>query len=106
MFIVIDVLFVETVGHVIWTMDNLLVRKIRKTRLFLKISFIYSWETQREADTGRGRHRLHVGEPDVGLDTQTPGSGPEPKADAQPLSHPDIPRTRFITSYIACTKKN
>ena len=25
---------------------------------------------------------------DVGLDPRTPGSQPEPKADAQPLSHP------------------
>ena len=26
--------------------------------------------------------------PDVGLDPRTPGSRPEPKADAPPLSHP------------------
>ena len=41
----------------------------------------------------RGRHRLRekqapCGEPDVGLDPRTPGSLPEPKADAEPLSHP------------------
>ena len=30
-------------------------------------------------------------EPDVGLDPRTPGSHPELKADAQPLSHPLIP---------------
>ena len=29
-------------------------------------------------------------EPDVGLDPRTPGSRPEPKADAQPLSHPGV----------------
>ena len=29
--------------------------------------------------------------PDVGLDPRTPGSHPEPKADAQPLSYPGIP---------------
>ena len=28
------------------------------------------------------------GEPDAGLDPRTPGSRPELKADAQPLSHP------------------
>ena len=28
------------------------------------------------------------GEPDVGLHPGTPGSRPEPKTDAQPLSHP------------------
>ena len=31
-------------------------------------------------------------EPNVGLDPGTPGSCPEPKADAQPLSHSGIPR--------------
>ena len=30
-------------------------------------------------------------EPDMKLDPGTLGSGPEPKADAQPLSHPDVP---------------
>ena len=30
--------------------------------------------------------------PDVGLDPGTPGSCPEPKADAQSLSHPGIPK--------------
>ena len=30
-------------------------------------------------------------EPDAGLDLRTPGSHPEPKADAQPLSHPGAP---------------
>ena len=37
-----------------------------------------------KADIGRGRN-------DVGLDPSTPGSRPEPKADAQPLSHPGSP---------------
>ena len=40
---------------------------------------------------GRGRSRLPVGEPDAGLDPKTPGSHPEPKADAQLQSHPGIP---------------
>ena len=31
---------------------------------------------------GRGRSRLTAEEPDVGLDPITPGSRPEPKADA------------------------
>ena len=39
-------------------------------------------ETQAEGEAGSCR------EPDVGLDPRTPGSRPEPKADAQPLSHP------------------
>ena len=33
-------------------------------------------------ESGRGRSRLPAEEPDVGLDPRTPGSRPEPKADA------------------------
>ena len=36
-----------------------------------------------------------AGEPDVGLDPRTLGSGPEPKADAQSLSHAGTP-DRFL----------
>ena len=31
-------------------------------------------------------------EPDAGLDPRIPGSQPEPKADAQLVSHPGVPR--------------
>ena len=46
-----------------------------------------------ERHRDRGRHRQREkqtprGKPDVGLDPKTPGSQPEPKADALPLSHP------------------
>ena len=46
-------------------------------------------------DTERQRYRQKekqapCGKPDVELDPRTPGS-PEPKADAQPVSHPDAP---------------
>ena len=41
-------------------------------------------ERERGRDTGRGRSRLHAGEPDVGIDLGSPGSGPWLKADAQP----------------------
>ena len=34
-------------------------------------------------------------EPDVGLDPRTLGSRPEPKAEAQPWSHPGVPE-RYI----------
>ena len=51
----------------------------------------------RETEKERHRHRQREKhaprkEPDVGLDAGTPGSGPEPKAGAQPLSHPGVPR--------------
>ena len=44
----------------------------------------------------RQRHRQREkqapsGEPEVVLDPRAPGSQPEPKADAQPLSHPAVP---------------
>ena len=46
-------------------------------------------DTQRERQRHRQREKqAPCGEPDAGLDPRTPESGPEPKADAQPLSHP------------------
>ena len=38
-------------------------------------------------------------DPDVGLDPRTPGSHPEPKADAQLLSHPGVPSHGVLWSY-------
>ena len=56
---------------------------------FLKILFIYSWETLRKRHRDIGRRRSSPsGEPDVRLNPRTPGSWPEPKRDAQPLRHP------------------
>ena len=52
------------------------------------------WNTSR--GRGRGRSRLTAEEPDVGLDPTTPGSRPEPKADAQPLCHPGAPYEGII----------
>ena len=48
---------------------------------------------ERERERERQRHRQRekqapCREPDVGLNPRTPGSYPEPKADAQPLSDP------------------
>ena len=43
--------------------------------------------TERGRNIGRGRHRLQAGSP-IRLDPRTPGSCPERKANAQPLSHP------------------
>ena len=56
---------------------------------FFKVLFIYSIEIETASERGntsrgseRGRSRLIVEEPEVGLDPITPGSRPEPKADA------------------------
>ena len=55
----------------------------------IKILFIYLTEIETTSErgntgrgSGRGRSRLPVEEPDVGLDPGTPGSRPEPKVDA------------------------
>ena len=53
----------------------------------------------------RQRHRQRekqtpCREPDAELNPRTPGSGPEPKADAQPLSHPGAPRVSIIRALI------
>ena len=64
---------------------------------FLKILFIYSRETQRQSQRHRQRDKqAPCREPNVGLDLRTPGSGPELKADAQPLSHPGVPKAIFL----------
>ena len=51
-------------------------------------------DTEREKVRQRHRQREKQApwrEPDAGLDPRTPGSHPEPKADARPLSHPGVP---------------
>ena len=45
-------------------------------------------DKQRERERHRQREKQTPSrEPDAGLDPRTPGSQPEPKADAQPLSY-------------------
>ena len=60
---------------------------------FLKYLFIH--ERCRGKDTHRGRSRLPEGSL---MQDSIPGplSGPEPKADAQPLSNPGAPPLRFF----------
>ena len=65
---------------------------------FLQILFIYSWETQSEVETGRGRSRI-PGRSLMWDSIPDPGSRPELKADAQQLSHPGIPISTFQTSF-------
>ena len=55
--------------------------------LFLKILFIHERYRERGRDIGRERSRLHTGSL-MQDSTPRPRSCPEPKADAQPLSHP------------------
>ena len=56
---------------------------------FSKILFIYSRERERQTHRQKEK-QAPCREPNVRLDPSTLGSCPEPKADAQPLSHPSI----------------
>ena len=63
---------------------------------FKGFTYLFMKGTERE----RQRHRQRLkqapcGEPDAGLNPRTPGSCPELKADAQPLSHPGAPILQF-----------
>ena len=61
---------------------------------FLKDFYVFIHEGHREKERQRPRQREKQApcrEPDVGLDPGTLGLQPDPKADAQPLSHPDAP---------------
>ena len=49
-------------------------------------------DTEREAETQAEGEAGSLQGANVGLDAGTPGSCPEPKAGAKPLSHPEIPQ--------------
>ena len=61
-----------------------------KFSFFFKILFIHERDTQRQRHKQREK-KAPCGGTNVGLDPRTPGSRPEPKTDAQPLSHPGVP---------------
>ena len=71
-----------------------------KNWISFKILFIYCWETQRKRH--RQRKRLPYRGPDARLDPRTLGSRPEPKANAQLLSHPGAPRATFNERVLQC----
>ena len=50
--------------------------------------FIHEKQREIEAETQTEGEAGSPQEAECGLDPSTPGSWPEPKADAQPLSHP------------------
>ena len=55
-------------------------------------------DTHRERQRHREREKqAPCREPDVGLGPGTVGSHPEPKADAQPLSYPVVPKSHYLT---------
>ena len=61
-----------------------------KIKIFLKKLFIHERHRERQRHRQREKQTPHR-EPDEGPDPRTPGSHPEPKADAQPRSHPGAP---------------
>ena len=71
-----------------------------QTFLFVRLYlFIHERHRERGRDIGRQRKKQALcEEPDVKLNPRTPGSWPEPKADAQSLSHPGAPSQTFLTS--------
>ena len=95
-------------GKILRTQGSLMFREVGKCpgkitlelSLFFfsfKILFIYLRETGRENKAGVGDEADSQSsrDPNAGLDLRTPGSHSEPKADAQPLSHPGAPGTEF-----------
>ena len=74
--------------------------------IFLRF-YLFMRDTDREGQRHRQREEKQASckEPNVGLDPGTPGSRPELKTDAQPLSHPGIPCHCLLISYIHPLKK-
>ena len=67
--------------------------------------FIYLFMREKERQRHRQREKqVPWMEPDAGLDPRTSGSRPEPKADAQPLSHLGAPKGERVLSRF-CTKR-
>ena len=62
---------------------------MREHHFFPNILFTYSWEIHRERQRHRQKEKQDLLQ--GGHYPRTPGSWPEPKADAQPLRHPDVP---------------
>ena len=57
-------------------------------------------DTQREAETQAEGEAGSMQGARQGTNPRTLGSRPEPKADAQPLSHPGIPENYFLKKVI------
>ena len=63
-------------------------------------------DTQRERQRHRQRERqAPCRDPDVGLDSGTPGSQPEKKADTQPTELPRCPRILVLRLYFVLSPR-
>ena len=63
--------------------------------LFILKYFMYLSMRDTERERQAEGEAAPCREPDAGLDPRTPGSRPEPEADAQALSHPGAPSVAF-----------
>ena len=76
---------------------------------FLKRFYLFIHERHREKEKQRHRQREKQApcrESHVGLDPRTPGSRPEPKAEAQLLSHPGIPSLPSFKATLLASNMN
>ena len=71
------------------------LKRICFLSFLFKIFFIHERHIERGRDIGKGRSRLPPGNLMWDLIPGPPGSLPEPKADAQPLSHPGAQKNMF-----------
>ena len=72
--------------------------RLWNSRVLLLLFYLLIHERHRQREKQAPR-----GEPDVGLEPQTPGSRPGPKAGASQLSHPRVPGAlSFKTSSLVC----
>ena len=70
---------------------------IVKAYIYFLRFYLFIHERYRERQIQRQREKQAPSrKPDAGLDSRILGSCPEPKADAQPLSHPGIPVKAFL----------
>ena len=67
--------------------------------IFKKILFTHERHTEGQRHRQREK-QVPSGEPDARLDLQTLGSGPQQKADTQPLSHPGVPNFQNFYSFL------
>ena len=69
--------------------------------------FIYLFLRKRERQRHRQKEKQAPGrEPNVGLNPSTPGSPTEPKADAQPPSHPGVPTPEYLLLFKELVRPN
>ena len=64
---------------------------LKKMILFF---YLFTRDTETEAETQAEGEAGSLQGPRCGTQSQDPGSRPEPKTDAQPLSHPDAPNSK------------